>query len=301
MQFAHDGLTLWYGTPDSPAPLDDVASRTGTWLSVGVKPANPTNMVRVRYRVDRGIARSIPGRELRTDYGRNVQYFAVNFPPFPTGDLVEYCPVLSCAGVEVPAPGKGERFPSKFFLPPRGGFGAGGPERPTTAVASCQRFAAELKFVAAVTVRIDPPQFVGETPSGVRIDFFARDGSVIGPGLRATVFPGSSDHMIVRPDGVGVIRVRALVCADDGARFEVDEHGSIDFGPDGYERARANKLPDRSPLIVCPRILTGHPKYSWLNRVQCVAAGATQLDESIVAYDIFAATPRERSSGVKNP
>jgi hypothetical protein len=286
VKLSNDGLSLWYGTPDAPAPLDEIVARSEARLVVGVHPANPTNAVLVRYRVDGGIPQSVPGRELRTDYDRQAQYFVVDFPAFPTGDFVEYSPVLSCAGRQVPPPPVANRFPSKFRLAAK--------ERPPAPMATRrtppeQRFVSEMQFVAAITVRVDR-QFVGETPGGVRIDFFAREGRAVGPSFQGKVIPGSSDHMIVRPDGIGVIRVRAAIAADDGAMLEVEEIGSIDFGPDGYQRAVANDLPSESPLVVCPRIVTGHPKYKWLNRVQCLGIGRTRLDEDTVAYDVFAVT-----------
>ena len=156
------------------------------------------------------------------------------------------------------------------------------------------RFALDLTFVAAVTIQLEPIQVIGKTPDGVRINFYARGGTVVGPRIRGTVFPGASDHMIVRSDGVGVIRVRATIVADDGALFEVDEVGSIEFGEDGYRLALANKLPPRSRMVICPRILTAHSEYAWINRAQCVGVGSSRLDERIVEYDLFAVASRDR-------
>jgi uncharacterized protein DUF3237 len=286
VKLAHEGLSLWYGTPDAPAPLDDVVSRTEASAVVGVHPANATNAVHVRYRVDGGLAQSAPGRHLNTDYANGSQYFVVSFPPFPTGDVVEYCPVLSCGGRQVPSPAMSDHFPSKFRLAAKKA-----PESQRNAPRSAtygQQFEPKLDFVAAVTVRIDEPLLVGETPEGVRIDFFALDGTVVGPKLNGRVLPRSSDHMFVRPDGIGVIRVRAIIATDDGAMLEVEDTGSIDFGADGYRRALANDLPTRSDLVIGPRMLTGHPTYRWLNRVQFVGVGRTRLDELSFHYDLFA-------------
>jgi len=90
--------------------------RSGASLVLGVHPWNPTNAVLVRYRVDGGIVQTAPGRELRTDFDRQTQYFAVTFPTFFTGNVVEYSPVLSCVGRQVPPPHIAHRFPSKFRL-----------------------------------------------------------------------------------------------------------------------------------------------------------------------------------------
>jgi len=159
-------------------------------------------------------------------------------------------------------------------------------------VTQMDRFAPGVRFLAAVGVTFAPIQSIGETPDGVRFDFLVREGTVDGPALRGKVTAGSSDHMIIRPDGIGEIRVRAAIVAHDGARFEIDERGTIDFGEDGYKKALANDLPADSPFVICPRLLTGHRKYQWLNRLQCLGIGWTRLDEARVDYSLFAVTSR---------
>jgi hypothetical protein len=254
-----------------------------------VSPANPTNAVLVRYRVDGGIVQCAPGREIRVDYDRNSQYFAVTFPAFPTGDVVEYSPTLSCGGRQVPPAHVANRFPSRFRL-------AAGEMAPTKVVrhsnTNLQRYGAALNFVANVQVQFDPPQFIGETPAGMRVNFFVREGSVEGDGVRGKVMQASSDHMIVRRDGMGIVRIRAAFALDDGAILDVESGGYVDFGADGYRRAVAHDLPDRSALVVSPLISTRHPKYKWLGRIQCIGVGQTHLDAGQAGYEVYAATPR---------
>ncbi len=120
MKLTHEGLTLWYGTPDAPAPFEqETVPRSGAALVVGVHPAHPMNAVEVRYRVDGGITQTVAGRALRTDYARDLQYFAVAFPRFVTGELVEYAAHFSCGGRHVPALGAPERFQSHLQLEPK--------------------------------------------------------------------------------------------------------------------------------------------------------------------------------------
>jgi hypothetical protein len=288
MKFCHEGLSLWYGTPD--APLDAIMSRTEASLVVGVNPANPTNSVHVRYRVDGGVVQSAPGQELRTDSAKEIQYYVVNFPPFVTGDVVEYCPVFKSAGRRVPDPASLEHFPSKFLLAAKQ---APAEAKPQPSYARSPKLTSQLDFIAHVTIRVDEPLLVGVTPEGVRIDFFALGGDVAGPKLNGHVVARSSDHLFVRPDGIGVIRVRAIIATADGALLEVEYTGSLDFGADGYQRAVANNLPTQTDLVIAPRVLTGHPKYQWLNRVQCVGLGRTHLDKHVVEYDLFAVQCRD--------
>jgi hypothetical protein len=301
MNLSNDGLSLWYGTPDAPAPGDDgLVPRRGAALVVGVQPPSPSNTLTVRYRVNNGLTQTVPGRELRTDFQRQIQYFAVAFPAFLTGDVVEYLPVLSCAGRQVPAPNIAERFLSKFHLAAKEERAPGsGPARPagasvvgSAAAPATQRFGVSMDFVASVHVQFGPPQYIGDTATGMRVNFFVRDGTVQGDGFKGKVLEGSSDHLIVRPDGMGVVRIHAAFALDDGATLDVESGGYVDFGPEGYRRALAHDLPDRSPLVVSPLIYTRYPKYEFLSRIQCVGVGQTHLDAGQASYEVYAALPR---------
>lgn len=298
MHFTNDGLSLWYRTPEAYAPDDDsVMPRKGSALVVGVRPANPTNSLVVRYRVDNGIVQSVPGRELRTDHERQIQYYAVKFPNFPRGEVVEYAPLLVSGGRQVPAAHLADHFPSRFRLAapdevvpaPK----AAAAEVPVATLPGKIRFVPRLDFVATVFVQFDPPQFVGEVPMGMRINFFVREGSAVGDGFRGKVTAGSADHMLVRQDGMGIVRIRSALETEDGATIDMEAGGYVDFGPDGYRRALAHDLPDRSSLIVTPLISTRHPKYKWLSRIQCVGAGQTHLDADQAFYHVYAAQPRD--------
>ena len=309
MNLSHEGLSLWYGTPDALAPEEDaILPRKGNSLVIGVRPASPTNSVSVRYRVDGGHVQTLPARELRTDYQRQAQYFGASFPPFPTGSLVEYSPVLSNAGRQVPAPHMAERFPSRFRLVereapaqmaarPSGAASqrpsAASPQRPSAAALRNLRFPARLTYVATVSVDFGEIQFLGDTQDGMRVNFNVREGTVEGEGVSAKVTQGSSDQMIVRRDGMGLVRIRAAFATQDGAVLDVESGGYVDFGVDGYQRAQAHHLPDRCPIVVSPLIFTRHPKYSWLSRVQCVGVGLTHLDLAKASYDIYSAMPRD--------
>jgi uncharacterized protein DUF3237 len=288
VKFTHDGLSLWYGTPDAPAPVDSIEPRRGTSVVVGALPARPTNTVHVRYRVDRGLVHTAPGREVRTDHDRGVQYFVVDFPTFPTGHLVEYGPVLACGGRQVPGPQLAERFPSKFQLSSARAPAARAPEHRAGPTRPCS--VPGLEFLANVGVEFERSQFVGDTPEGVRIDYFGKGGVVEGPRITGRLLPGSADHLFVRPDGVGMIRVRAVIETNDGAMLEVEYSGVLELGEDGYARACANNPPPYPKLVVCPRVLTGHPKYLWLNRLQCLGVGQVYLPEARLEFSLFGAT-----------
>lgn len=286
MHLTNDGLSLWYATPDAPAPGDNgVVPRAGAALVIGVRPASPMNGVEVRYRVDGGRVQSLPGREIRTDFERQVQYFAVAFPPFTAGELVEYSPMLSCVGRQVPAAHLADRFPSRFRLAPK----EPAPKIDATPLIGAvkPRFTVKLALVAEIDVYYGAPLYVGDTPAGMRLNFLAKEGSVKGNGFNGRVLESSCDCMIVRSDGMGDVRIRAALGLDDGAIIDVESGGYVDFGPDGYRRAKNHDLPSRAPIVMGPLLSTKHPKYDWLGRVQCLATGYAQLDRGRASYRVY--------------
>ena len=308
MKLTHEGLSLWYGTPDAPAPTDDefVPRAGAASLVVGVHPPNPMNSMLVYYRVDGGIVRTVPGLEIRVDHDRDAQYFAVSFPSFRDGELVEYSPVLGCGGRQVPPAHTASRLRSKFRLagvhPEDSSHSSvgGGSARPFTVSprgAAQQRFSPSLEFVGRVMVRFDPFQFAGETVAGMRINFVVREGRIEGERLRANLVAGSVDHMLVRRDGIGVVRFRGAFATDDGDTLDVEAGGYVEFGPDGFRRAVSRDLPDRSQLIVSPLISTQHSKYEWLSRIQCVGVGETHLSERQASYNVYSPRPRAVTAG----
>lgn len=294
MNLSHEGLSLWYGTPDAPAPGDEgVVPRRGASLVVGVHPAHPSNTLNVRYRVDGGREQTVVGRHLRTDYDKQTQYFGVSFPEFFGGKTVEYVPELGSAGRLVPPPSFGPRYPSRFHLAPAVEQVAPTRSKPAGSDIKAEyRYDAGLSYVATVNVDFGEPEYVGDSAAGMRVNFVVRSGSVEGEGFKARVLEASADHMLVRPDGMGMVRIIAVFATADGARLDVEAGGYVDFGAEGYRRALAHDLPDRSPIVITPLITTRHPRYRWLSRVQCVGVGYTNLAANKASYEIYAASSR---------
>ena len=152
------------------------------------------------------------------------------------------------------------------------------------------RFDVELRFAAAVALKFDTPLAVGETADGVRFDFTVR-GTVRGPALKGE-FPSCAAYLLIDRDGVGTINVRAPLLLQDGALAELEATGRYDFGEGGYQRAVALDLPN-SALGWCPRLLTGDPRYLWLNRALCLGVGELRPGEARVDYDLFTLGSRQ--------
>jgi hypothetical protein len=299
MKLSGDGLTLWYATPDAPAPSEENASREGASLTIGVRPPSPSNTVTVFYRVDGQAEHTLAASEAGVDYARGVQFFRARFPPFPEGRVVEYRPVLSCSGRQVPPPSSAGMYPSRFTLAaPRAAQAASGGPAPAPGPGAT-RFSPRLEFVASVQARFaQSVDLIGETPIGLRVNYFLEEGQVVGPRLNGRMLPRGGDFLLIRRDGVGSVQVYATFETHDGARLGADYYGMVDLGEGGYERAVQGVFPELAVLQLAPRFMTGDARYSWVNRCQFVAVGQVSPGKGTVDYDLFLVSNDPRPGSV---
>lgn len=287
MNLSHDGLCLWYDTPDAPAPPQHVPDSGDAVLTIAVQPLNAANSVKVRYRVDGGPLRTVTAHAIRADYARRIHYFRARFPRSMAGSKVDYCPVANCAGRQVPKHGTENQMLSCFWIRPD--------DAPTGRQGSADddctvraRFVPALTFLGQITVELKPPTIIGKTPAGFRIDFYAKKGSVRGNAFSATVMEDSVDYMVVRPDGIGLIEIHATLKTDDGAWLTASYSGTVDFGEDGFQRVAAGDYPELPRFQVSPRLLTAAPNYEWMNRTHFLGVGRVDLKKLMIWYDLFA-------------
>jgi hypothetical protein len=267
---------------------DEPAARIGLGgfrrVAVWAAPPHPSNVVHGVYQVDGGPERTARGFPLAQPSGVGEQPFVIDFPPLRDAARLTWRPVLSRAGRR---------------LDPRQG---GAPDSvlksvPVEAPAALPvephapaRFPYQLDFLARVTVPLEqPPIMVGNTPDGLRIVFpLGEGGTVRGPKINGTVEHVGGDWMRVREDGIGVTAIRAIIKTDDGATLQSEYSGFVDFGADGQAELAAGRGPQRAPLNLTPQYLTEHPRWQWLNRLQCVGFGVVTMRTLLVEYDLYA-------------
>jgi hypothetical protein len=119
------------------------------------------------------------------------------------------------------------------------------------------------------------PIDLGAGPFGNRQIFDVVGGHFQGSGMKGTVLPSGADWILIGPDGVGRLDVRATLRTDDGALVYVQYPGVAIFN-----EAVMNALATGSEtqfgdtdFFTQPRFETGHPDYAWLNSVVAVAEG----------------------------
>jgi len=291
-EYSEKGLTVRWNAPDL---VSSEWQPPGLLIVVAARPAHPSNVVTALYTVDGGAARIARGYRLRTAPRSNgEELFAIQLPPEAYGARVAFVPILSCSGRQAD-PRRGGFALIPLAKPPvqqttLGAFGGvlsdlgrGAPSHP-------ERFAFEPEFLFRVTAPVacdrDP---VGETPDGLRMKFLLQNGgNVHGPALTGEILPVGGDWMRVRPDGIGIAEISALIKPVGGGIILSEYSGIVDFGSDGYRLLAAGGAPKRAPLRFAPRYLTADPRWSWMNRLQCFGVGEVNLERYLVEYDLYA-------------
>ena len=288
VRLAHDRLELWYGTPDAPAPEGTTEQRQGVSVTVGVRPANPSNAVSVRYRVDGRGVETVSAPLVASDFQNRAQYFRAALPTFWSGETVEYVPVVSCEGRRAPDPATADTFPSSFRLsaasaallaskPPEAG------SEPRAV------FPARLEHLVHVRVPLArEPELIGQTPAGFVINWAPVSGTLDGPAFHATVIPGGEHQTIVRTDGIGIVSASVSLETHDRALIALRHSGTTDFGEEWTRWLPLGKWPSALQVRTHIRLLTADPKYRWLNRLHCLSVGEVRPAEYLYTYDMYA-------------
>jgi hypothetical protein len=160
----------------------------------------------------------------------------------------------------------------------------GGTMSSTTSVTiSAPTLAPEFTFTAS----LKPPLEFGAGPFGARIYFEVTGGRAEGERFNADVLPGGGDWLLVGPDGLARLDVRAQFRTDDGALVYAQYPGVLELTD-----AVANALATGGSTAVedqyfrtTPRFETGEERYAWLQQSVFVAVG--RMSNGGVEYRVF--------------
>jgi len=156
-------------------------------------------------------------------------------------------------------------------------------------------WAYELQYFGSVTM-VFRQEIIGETPDGFHINFFIESGRVVGPRIEATIRAEGADWLWIRRDGIAVIDVRATWETADGAVISYRSSGVLELGPDGYTKVTAGQLAGNPPFCTTPMLLTAHPRYRWVNRLQLLGFGRVDMERLEIHYDLYFAEVKDRPS-----
>jgi hypothetical protein len=147
----------------------------------------------------------------------------------------------------------------------------------------------ELKseFLCEMVGDLDDPQQIGMTPKGIRMLYPIVGGTVKGPKLNGEVLAFGADWLVIRPDGVGELDVRATMRTDDGELICAAYRGILKIDPEIMGRVQNGEDVDPSQYYfrTTPVLETGSEKYSWLNQIICVGVG--KVEPKRVTYKVY--------------
>src|SRR3954451_6704230 len=92
------------------------------------------------------------------------------------------------------------------------------------------------EFLMALSLNLEEPQQVGDTPAGNRRVVPVSGGAFAGPRVKGTVLQGGSDWPVTRRDGVSRIDARITLRTDDGSLIFVSYPGIYDIQPEVRDR-----------------------------------------------------------------
>jgi hypothetical protein len=140
-------------------------------------------------------------------------------------------------------------------------------------------------FKAEITLA--PAQELGDTPQGRRRIIGITGGRFSGERLSGRVLPGGADWQVIRADGVADLDARYTLETGDGALIYVRNRGYRHGPADVLKKLSLGEAVDPSLYYMrtTPSFETGDSRYSWLNRMVCVATGARRA--AAVELDVY--------------
>jgi hypothetical protein len=139
-------------------------------------------------------------------------------------------------------------------------------------------------FKAEITLA--PAQELGETPHGRRRIIPITGGRVTGR-IAGRVLPGGADWQVVHGDGLAELDARYTIETADGALIYVSNRGVRHGPPEVLRKLAAGEAVDPALYYMrtTPWFETGDARYTWLNRIVCVATGARRA--AAVELEVF--------------
>lgn len=155
--------------------------------------------------------------------------------------------------------------------------------------ANAQELKSEPLF--EVEAELLPPQAVGPVPTGTRIIFPAKSGSIKGQKLNGKILQGGGDWGLVVDSTTFKLDVRVTVETDDGALIYITYGGYVHTDAKRFASILQGQWDGLSPsdyyFRTNPVFETSSPKYAWLNHTIAVGVGRF-LPGGKVAYRVFA-------------
>lgn len=143
-----------------------------------------------------------------------------------------------------------------------------------------------LKFFADVSVEVDTPQEVGQTPRGRRRLIPILGGKVSGDGWSAKVLAGGADFQLIVSDTLAELDARYTLQTDTGAMIYVHNRAIRSGPPELMAKIARGEAVDPAAIYFrcCPRFETAAPALGWINERIFVGAGRREPDRVVMRF-----------------
>ena len=133
---------------------------------------------------------------------------------------------------------------------------------------------ATLSPIGTITAQLGDQIELGEGPKGRRLISDVLSVELTSDKVNATLATNdAADWLTISDNGkLGVLDVRFTLVTDDGAFIYVEYSGRADM--------------ESGLIAAAPTFQTSHEKYSWLNKIQAVAAGQL-YDHGKLIYHLY--------------
>jgi hypothetical protein len=150
------------------------------------------------------------------------------------------------------------------------------------------RMTMELEHVFTYHALLKPPVVMGAGPFGTRMFHEVTEGKVSGPKLTGTVLGGGGDWLLVGPDGLGRLDVRAQLQTDDGAAIYTTYTGILELNEAVQNALATGAGTDWGDQYFrsTPRFETGDERYQWLTQKVFLGRGRAYPGGG-VEYEVF--------------
>lgn len=283
---APGAAVLSLGTPAAATAGEPVR------LLLQVAPAQLSQVVDVIYRIDGGAPQRAHAAPL--DLPGATQTYVAQLPALAAGQRLDFRAEMRRAGqlLATLPPQLGwqtvQAAPAPQLAPaPAAALATPASAFPALDDTGRPRFGYGLEFLGALTVKLRA-EVLGLTPQGWRINFFVEQGQARGPRLVGRVRPEGGDWMCIRPDGVGEVDIKITYETPDGALILEQSGGVFDIGEEGYADVVRGVYRGAPPFYATPVYVTAHPKWQWINRLQCFGIGRVVMHDLRVECDIYA-------------
>ena len=138
----------------------------------------------------------------------------------------------------------------------------------------------KLEFFCSLTVKLDKPLVVGETPHGNRRIISIIGGSVSGPGIKGVILPGGADWQVVRADGVAELEAHYRFKTDDNIIIYIKNVGLRAATPEVAAQITRGENVDAGLYYfrTVPKFEAPPGKYGWVNNTLFICTGERLSD-----------------------